>query len=279
MSTIDAAALTPGMHRGVSMADYLAMSAMSASALEEFRRSPAHYRYRLESPPDSTAALDRGEALHAALFEPGLFDGHWLRSIEGDGRRKEVREARAAQIADNPDAQIIPAVDFDSVIGMRDSVLAHPRAKTLLNGYGEIEVTGVFEDPDTGVLCKFRPDRVVGRASLNVNLKSARDASPIGFGRAAANLGYHRREAFYRRGLRAVGVECRGSAIVAVEPDPPYAVACYLWDEEDLNAAEREVIRLLRYYATCERDNHWPAYGEEFLSLRLPKWATEAEGE
>lgn len=279
MSTVQAPALAPGLHRHIPMEDYLLMPAMSASALEEFRRSPAHYRYRLDSVPDSTAALDRGEALHAALFEPELFEAQWLRSIEGDGRRKEVREARAAQIADNPGAQIIPAADYDAVIGMRDSVLVHPRARTLLDGSGETEVTGIFEDPDTGVLCKFRPDRVVSRARLNVNLKSARDASPIGFGRAAANLGYHRREAFYRRGLRMVGADCSGSAIIAVEPEPPYAVACYLWDEEDLEAAEHEVIRLLRYYATCERYDHWPAYGEEFLTLRLPKWATEAEGE
>ncbi len=289
------ATLNSGWTRDLPLGDYLAIPAMSASLLEAFRRSPEHYRYALQSPRSPTPALERGTALHLAVMEPEAFEDRYVTLGQCEGARKDGERCgyRGSVYRDGqsfckthdpergeplaPGLEVLSAEDYASVLGMRDAVLRHPRARSLFEGRGELEVTGIFEDPDTEVLCKIRPDRLVERAGLSVNLKSTRDASPWVFGSDAARRGYHRREAFYRRGLAALGTECTASALVTVESAPPYSVACYLIDEEHLRIANDEVTRLLEHYRYCEAEDHWPGYGEEFLTLRLPAWATRNE--
>ena len=289
------ATLRSGWTHDLPLADYLQVPAMSASLLEAFRRCPEHYRYALQAPCSPTSALERGTALHLAILEPGAFEGHYVPLGRCEGKRKDGERCayRGSIYRDGqsfckshdpakgeppePGVEVLAEADYASVLGMRDAVLRHPRAGSLFEGRGELEVTGVFEDPETGVLCKIRPDRLVERANLSANLKSTRDASPWVFGADAARRGYHRREAFYRRGLAALGTECTASALVTVESAPPYSVACYLIDEDHLRVAGTEVTRLLDHFKYCEAADYWPGYGDEFLTLRLPGWATRTE--
>ena len=291
------ATLSSGWTHELPLGDYLAIPAMNASLLEEFRRSPEHYRYALHTPKETTSALERGTALHLAILEPEAFEGRYVTLGQCEGSRKDgercayrgsaYRDGQSfckshdpgkGEVQDSTVA-VLAQADYASVLKMRDAVLRHPRASSLFEGLGELEVTGVFEDPETGVLCKIRPDRLVERAHLSVNLKSTRDASPWAFGSDAARRGYHRREAFYRRGLAALETECTASALVTVESAPPYSVACYLIDEGHLRIANDEVTRLLEHFKFCEAKDYWPGYGDEFLPLRLPRWATRTEEE
>ena len=57
------ATFNPGWTRDLALSDYLALPAMSASLLEEFRRSPEHYRYALQAPRSPTPALERGTSV------------------------------------------------------------------------------------------------------------------------------------------------------------------------------------------------------------------------
>lgn len=266
-------ALEPGWHRDVPMADYLALRAMSASGLETFRRSPMHFEWNTRQPNTTSPALEKGTALHLALLEPELFESQVVRGIEGDGRTKAVKDARAALAAEFPDATILNPPDFDDVLGMREAVMAHPRARTILEGAGASEVTGAWIDPETGVPCKMRPDRLVDRAALMPDVKTTRDASPEAFRRQAAKLGYFRKARFYRRGAEALGLDLTASAFIAVENTAPYGVAVYLLREEDLADADAEISRLLNYFAMCAAEDRWPGYGEEFQTLSMPAWA------
>ncbi len=290
------AELAPGWHRDLPMTDYLSVRAMSASGLETFRRSPMHYKWRSETPPeDTTAALARGSALHLALLEPDLFEAQVVKAgsceaLYKSGARKGEpcgsatasrdfmgRWACGRHGGENPVDGALPADEFETVLAMRDAVLAHPRASSILAGAGETEITGVWEEPETGVLCKIRPDRLVHRASILPDLKSTRDASPDFFFRQAETLGYWRKAAFYRRGCAALGKPLTASALIAVESAEPFGVAVYLLDEDHLRAADEEVGRLLRRFAMCATDDHWPGYGDEFQTLRRPAWALSQE--
>lgn len=289
-----------GLHAGVPMADYLAMDAVSASALEIFRRSPLQYRHAREHPPEPTPALVRGTALHMAVLEPERFAGAYVAIGQCEGTKKSGERCQyagsvwrgGASYCGRHDPEpgaplavtVLPAADMADVLGMRDAILGHPRASTLFEGRGGVEITGAFEDPDTGVLCKFRPDRLVERAGMLVDLKTTRDAAPWAFPGDAERLGYFRKLAFYRRGLRALGWPYQATAIVAVESHAPYDLICYLVDETALDSAEREVVRLLRQYRQCHETDTWPGYqtGEDgFATLARPGWAkdyTESEG-
>lgn len=289
-----------GLHAGVPMADYLAMDAVSASALEIFRRSPLQYRHAKANPPEPTPALVRGTALHMAVLEPERFAGAYVTIGQCEGTKKNGERCQYAGSVwrggasycgrhdPAPDAPmavtVLPEADMRDVEGMRDAILGHPRASTLFEGKGGVEITGVFEDPETGVLCRFRPDRLVERAGMLVDIKTTRDAAPWAFPGDAERRGYFRKLAFYRRGLRALGWPYQATAIVAVESHAPYDLICYLIDETALDSAEREVVRLLRQYRQCHETDTWPGYqtGEDgFATLARPGWAkdyTESEG-
>lgn len=292
-----------GLHRGLPMADYLALPAMSASRLEAIRRSPRWYRHQLSQAPKMSGALERGTALHLLMLEPALYESRYVIAepcavLLGKGSKRagepcgnpglfQLRDIGWAcgthvkgfgsEIESDPNVQVISTEIDATVRGMAAAVKEHPRARTLFEGRGEVEATIVFVDPETGVLCKIRPDRLIERAGMYVALKSTRDATEFAFPRDAENRGYFRGLALYRRGLRAIGWPYSTTAVLAVESEPPFDPVPYLVDEADIDSADREVSRLLNRFKMCEADNHWPGHAEEFLNLRRPPWATKDE--
>ena len=71
-------AIEVGWHEGLTMEEYLAIDAMSASGIEQLRKSPLHFRYYRDNPKPSTPAMELGTALHMALLEPLLFEGQYV---------------------------------------------------------------------------------------------------------------------------------------------------------------------------------------------------------
>lgn len=294
--------LGPGIHRGVSMEDYLALPYMSASKLEKLRRSPLQLRHSLTEPPRTSEALERGTALHLAILEPALFATRYV-VAEPCGVLLGRSSKRAGEPCGNPglfklreldcwacgthvkgfggqiddSAEVITAENDAAVRGMAAAVAAHPRARTFFEGRGDFEVTIVFEDQETGVLVRIRPDRLIERAGMYVGLKSTRDAAEWAFPADAERRGYFRSLALYRRGLRAVDWPYKHTAVLAIESTPPFDLVPYLADEGDLDTADREVSRLLRRYADCTKDNFFPGYATECLTLRRPAWATKGD--
>lgn len=294
------AELEPGIHRDVPMAEYLAQPYMSASGLGLLNRSPLQYRHALTEPQRVTPALERGTALHMAVLEPLLYEARYAVAgtcdvLLASGKRKGepcgngglflhadlgwLCGVHVKSVGEGLDTsrEILSPEQGAAVAGMRDAVLAHPRARSLFEGRGEIEVTVVWDDPETGVRCKARPDRLVERAGMLVDVKTSRDASPQQFPRLAENLGYFRKVAFYRRGLREVGWPYQCAAVLAIEPDAPFDLAPYLInDEQALDSAVPEIDRLLRLYRTCSDTDTWPGYADGaagFLTLERPSWA------
>jgi hypothetical protein len=284
----------PGLYRDVPMETYRALPLLSASGLEVFRRSPEHYRKR--KPVKETAAMRLGSAVHMGLMEPELFRATYTAADPcvaelSSGKRKgepcgNPGKARCdgawfcgthAQDEHDTPAHVVDHNELADLEGMIAAIRRHPRAATLFDGAGEVELTGIFDDPETGLRIKFRPDRLIRRARMLVDLKTAADASEREFARASAGRGYHRKMALYRRGLRVLGWECTSSAICAPESSHPYVVGCYLLDEAQLERAERDVVRLLHHYKACQSDNTWPGYGDEFRTLYFPDWAFDSE--
>lgn len=289
-----------GLHRGLPMADYLAIAAMSASRIEALRRSPRWYRHSLAQPQKTSDALERGTALHLMMLEPALYETRYV-IAEPCAVKLGEKSKRAGEPCGNPglfqlagigwacgqhirggtvvdsEAETISKEIDAQVRGMAAAIHAHPRARSLFEGRGDFEATIVFVDPETGVLCKVRPDRLIERAGMYVALKTTRDATEFAFPRDAENRGYFRGLALYRRGLRAIGWPYSTTAVLAVESEPPFDPVPYLVPEEDLDSADREVTRLLHRFKQCQTEDHWPGHAQEFLNLRRPRWATNDE--
>ncbi len=187
---------------------------------------------------------------------------------EHDGRTKAGKEERAA--AAEAGIELLSASDWRTAEAMCRRVKEHPEAARVLAA-GEAEVSHFDVDLWSGVGVKCRPDWTATDGTL-VDLKSARDASPRGFARAAADLGYHLQAAHYLRMLAA-----ERFLFVAVEPEPPHLTAVYELDQDALRRGLQLVDRALDLSARLADvpPDQWPGYPSTTTRLALPAWALD----
>ena len=256
---------------GMSNADYHAHPAISKSGLDKIARSPAHYQAAKSAPPESTDAMVFGSAFHDYILLPDVFEeAYTVLPEDFNGRTKEGK-ALVAAIKDSGQTVLKPEW-MEAIKGMAAAVAAHPKAAALLTG-GHPEVSLFWQDADTGLDCRCRPD-YINPAGIIVDLKSTLDASPEAFAKSCAQYRYHVQDAFYSEGYhQATGTWPRGFVFIAVEKTAPYAVACYTLDDVAKEKGRELYQQDLQTLQAAQAANEWPAYSDQIETLTLPAWS------
>jgi len=263
----------PGIYHGMSFADYRAIDAMNASGVKSFLRSPAQFHWELAHPRPQTAAMALGTACHLKVFQPIEFAQQYIAMPKINRSTKVGKAAHAAFEAAAEGKALITMGEHAKCEAVRAAALANPVAKALLES-GDPEVVLIWEDPETGVLCKARLDWL---ALAIVDLKTTKDASPEGFGREIAKYDYHVQSAMYRDGLHVLTGEAKPFKFLAVETAPPYSSCVHTIGTHSLEAGRSAYKRALFAYRTCYIENNWPGYPPETKATEMPKWALARE--
>jgi hypothetical protein len=277
-----------GLVRGMPFEDYLAVDALSASAMRLLARSPWHYRNRV--PMKRTRPMLCGSLVHCAQLEPEALAARYAvvpdsaprrPSASQWGAKKPSPESQAAMAwwrdyeAECKGRTIIPAEDYAITEQQIAAIQAEPYLRDLFAN-GESEVSVFWIDKATGVYCKARPDFMqINKGELRVvELKSTQDESPDGFARTLSNLGYHRARAHYIDGIEAAtGLKVAEYVFAVVSSAPPVLAVPYWLDEEDAQQGADECAELRERFAWCQRENQWPAYGTGPQLVGLKPWA------
>lgn len=286
--------VTPGVYPSMPAVQYHALDGASNSRLTQLMRSPAHLKAYLAEPKKDTTALRIGRAAHSAILEPDDFDASFTVADRCQAITKAGGQCNNSGLAFHSDLGwlcgvhtknvpgefdsrriIVPPADYAMCVGIRDSVLASASACALLSGDGDAELTLVWDDVASGVRCKGRLDRHAPHISSGciVDVKTTRDASRREFERAIFSHGYHRQGALYLDGAKANGLAAEHFVIIAVEKEPPYAVAVYRLTEGAIDAGREQLASLLARYADCVERNEWPSYPDEVQDIALPHYA------
>lgn len=262
-----------GIYRDIPNAVYHGdRSAVSSSGLKLMLQSPAHFVARQTAPSESTAALVFGTALHAALLEPNKYRDEYVAKPQID-RRSKAGKALAATL----DAALADKIQLDGhTLTEIDAMVASAKRRPLVAQMleqGEAEVTYVWRDRETGILCKCRPDWL--KTTAIVDLKSCLDGSNDGFSRACATYHYHVSAAFYVEGVRALTGQSLPFHFIAAEKGAPYAVAVYTASDAFLRLGARLVRQALNQFRECRERDTWPSYQPHGQSeaVDLPMWA------
>lgn len=276
-----------GIYDGISNADYHGGPGISKSGLDLIAKSPLHYWAGYldpnREPRKETPAMALGTAIHTLILEPQTYGDRYMVMPEGIDRRtkagRELYEALIAEAAEN-DATLISQADHETAMRVAQSATNHPVAKELLM-FGQAEQSVFWTDPDTGVLCKCRPDWLLGGENPAIlDIKSSRDASPDGFQRSAWSYRYYVQAAWYLDGIEAAtGLKPDSFMFLAVETTSPYASAYYYADDAMIAAGRTEYKRCLEIYAECVERGEWPGYAAKLLPLSVPRWAQTFEVE
>jgi hypothetical protein len=273
--------MEPGIYSGAPPEAYFKLPGVSQSSLQWLAHSPAYFKWRKENPEPPTDAMKLGSAVHMAVLEPERFEQRYAVLPEGDGRTKEVREARARAILDNPGKDFLKADDFELCYQISSAVHAHSQASQLIEN-GQHEQKMLWVDHETGLVCRGIVDSIVSASPMDiiVDVKTTRSALPREFERAAFSGMYYLQAAMYVTGYEEItGSEPRFMWI-AVEKEPPFEVVVYEADSLLLEYGKREMRTLLELYKRCLETNHFPAIGwneglstYEVLQLSIPSWA------
>lgn len=251
-------------------------SAISASGLKLFARSPAHYYAayldpnRIERQP--TAAMKLGTATHCAILEPDRFNAEYIALPDGlDRRTKEGRQTYDDLLATG--AELLTSDDMSLVMNMACSFRDNFTSRALFDRNHVVEQS-IFAEVN-GVACKCRPDFMTADGLMVMDVKTTSDASPEAFGKSAWSLGYHIQAAFYRRVIQSATGITPDFIFGCVESDRPYLTAYYTVPQYLLDYADGVIDALLERYAECLRSGIWHGYIAEIepQELSVPGYA------
>lgn len=168
---------------------------------------------------------------------------------------------------------ILKADEAETVMAMAASLRANPFAAAALTN-GVSEMTLVWVDKETGVVCRARPDFLPTKRLIVPDLKTAADGSPRGFSRAIGQFGYAQSAAFYCDGIEAVfGAHPTNWLHIVMEKDPPHVVSLYELPAEDIERGRWLNRKGLRMFADCLSRDEWPGYSDDVSQVGLPFWA------
>lgn len=251
-------------------------SAISASGLKLFMRSPAHY-YAAYLDPNrverkQTPAMRLGTATHCAILEPERFNAEYTVMPEGLDRRTTAgKQAYADLLASG--AEILSADEMAQVMNMACAFRDNKISRAMF--YRPHSVEHSIYATINGVSCKCRPDLITVYELMVMDVKTTSDASPEGFGKSAWNLGYHVQAAFYRRVISAATGTTPDFVFGCVESDRPHLVAYYSVPQYLLDYADGLIDCALERYAECLASGIWPGYVSEIemQELSVPGFA------
>jgi hypothetical protein len=271
--------IKPGIYAGIPNEAYHAGPGISKSGLWTiYKQSPAHFKFPPDRDDESTqaiAAKDFGTACHIAILEPETFEKRVMRGPEdrrGNKWTDAVEFCRLETKLGRPMTLLI-APAYDDVLAIRDAVHADQFVNSIITGGKPmIEASGYWTDPETGALCRCRPDLYREDLGIMLDLKSTVSAHPDAFAKSVINYGYHAQEAKYSDGWRALGKPLNGFVFLAWEKKRPYASAIYELPPPIVDEGRAIIRKALATYLECQKANRWPAYGAGVQELSFKRW-------
>lgn len=242
-------------------------SCVSSTALKEMLRSPAHFKHYLQSRRKETPSMFFGTAIHARLLEPHVFAQSYIATLFPNRKAAGYKQF-AESITEH---MILTQEQTRGLEIIAHNVDQHARARDWLSS-GIKEQTLVWQDEETGIWLKIKPDCLVYNDGICLDVKSTQDASKYGFRAACRSLLYHFSAAMYLEGLKKCFGRDFDFAFLAIENDAPYQVNLLGAPPAMIRegtAMFREALRRLR---TCIDTNSWPGF-QEHGELDMLEWS------
>lgn len=275
----------PGIYEGVDFEEYVQWDAVSNSSLFFAAKSMMHYRFR--KPVETTPAMRLGKLFHAGRLEPTRIPllyvvmpdfGSQVRKSDGSvpdkpKATKQYKDLVAEFERVNETREVVEHHEYSKMLMMVGAVSAHRTSMSFLDA-GRCEISIVWRDEDSGVLCKGRIDCWQEHRNRVVDLKSTGDASD--YKRIIGSRAYHRQLAMYCDGLETLtGVEQRG-ALIFVESIEPWGVIAAPLSENCIESGRSDYKRFLRQIAECQESGFWPGY-ESPAEFDIPAYMNHEE--
>jgi PDDEXK-like domain of unknown function (DUF3799) len=255
------------------------LTMISRSMLADFRANSAYFNARYIAgtipAPKPTPQMELGTLVHTLVLQPEMWE-RLKPTPKVDKRTTHGREVwNNFMLVWSEDSRytIVDGELYEQAKPIAAAVLAHDEASQLLALEGPTEHAVFWTDEETGLKCKSLRDKAT--PGILIDLKTSKDASPLGFAKAADNFGYDSQAQFYSEGhFELTGERCL-FYFIAVETSPPFSVGVHQLDEAWLEAAAEENHAALRKLAKAFDTNDWlPVWSKGGANvLQRPRYA------
>lgn len=242
-----------------TLEQYFRIKAINWSTLKEVERSLLRYAWRLENPREDCALFARGRGVHTAVLEPEKYITDYV-IFPGPVRRGKEWEAFEAA---NAGKTILKPEEHAKCWAAAESVKKNREAMELLRD-AQTEMT--FTREIMGEKCKSRLD---GIGSVLFDIKTTGDIDTRVFGLVAARLMYHGQIAMYADVAGYTG----DVFIIGVEREPPFEVAVYQVEKDELELGREVYQGMLQKVADARKSGVWSGKYDSVQKLELAKFA------
>ncbi|MGJ0628738.1 PD-(D/E)XK nuclease-like domain-containing protein [Xenorhabdus bovienii] len=272
--------MTPGIYYDISNENYHQGEGVSKSQLDIIGQAPAELIWQRNAPIDEEKikSLDMGTALHCLLLEPDEFNNRFIEAPLFNRKTNAGKQEEKEFLEQCTDIKktIMDHEQHRKLKIMRDSALAHPIAKWFLEADGPSEVSIYWNDSETDVLCRSRPDKLITTADQDwiIDVKSSADMEK--FEKDFYKYRYHVQDAFYSDGYKALTGQLPTFVFLVVSTTincGRYPVQTFIMDEQTKATGRTTYRKNLETYAQCLKTDEWPG----IRTLSLPYWAKDSE--
>ena len=266
--------IKPGYYTDLTNEQYHAGPGISKSQLDLIQKSPSLLQWSKAAPEDEEkkTALNVGDAVHALILEPHRFRDEFAIGPKNAPRNTKDGKEKWAEFESGLNGQTVLTADEGRKVELiYGSVMAHPHASWIAESKGDAESSIYWTDPETGLLCRCRPDKLVTDHNWVVDVKTTADMAK--FSRSVWDYRYHVQDAFYSEGYKQhFGQAPTGFLFLVVSTSiecGKYPVRLFCLDEAAKEKGHQTMRENMATLAECQRTGEFP--GIETLSL--PRWA------
>jgi len=146
----------------------------------------------------------------------------------------------------------------DAVENIKGMAMALGRESLVIAGIlrGQIEVSLVFRDKETGLFVRARPDAIPTDSGDFADLKTTADI--LNVDKSIRSYRYDMQAGVVRWACREVlGIEMSSFSLIFVESAPPHCVQIVTLEQQDLDEGEADARVALRTFAHCLKTKRW----------------------
>lgn len=250
---------------------YHSSDGFSKSALITYRNSPITFykEYILKQRENKTSDdMLLGTLVHTVMLEPNKID-KFVPRPKINRQTKAGKEEFAKFNASVEESNAI-AVDIDiyqKAIDMCEAIRKNDVAMRIIAS-AEVEKSVYWQDSDTGLTFKSRPDIMFG--SIIADLKTCKDVSYKAFQRSCMDYGYFLQAGMCKLGLNAHDIDFERFVFICVDKNT-YEVVVYTLDEQAIEYGINQFKSLSTKISNEIRDNSW--LEPRIKVLEVPRWA------
>ncbi len=278
----------PGIYRGVPMEEYKTWECVHKSMFSAILRSGLHLRHFIEKGEEESEIMRFGNIVDTLLFEPSLFASRYVvapKTYPAVVKKVDIekpwnwnanfcqewRDSQPEGITIASDKEIFRAITIT------ERIKEHPEAVKWLN-MASVQVSMVWVDPETSLLCKGRLDAEKPGERL-IDLKITNDPFPFAFSGIMNRFKYHAQAAFYHDGYLLAQGKTPGSgpdipfSFIACEDNDPFDIIAYNIGAESFDAGRIVYREALSKYKEIIESGEYSGYSNVAEEIEIPHWA------